>query len=158
MGLTKLQKAKELLKLGQSQDFCALYNVEDPYFITLELPGLPKTENAKSRFGGSIFPLVQEKKKWKSLVAYSLMLRKPLKPIEHAIVHCVRFSSNCPDHDGLVSSFKSVIDGLVAAKIIQDDKMKNIGMPQYHWVKAPPRHGKIRVLVEADLEKSQLQG
>lgn len=59
-----------------------------------------------------------------------------------------RYSSKEPDFDGLCSSFKNVIDGLVEAGVIIDDKMSVIGQPTYAWVKCPPKKGKIKVVVE----------
>ena len=34
------------------------------------------------------------------------------------------------------------------AGVIEDDNMAVIGFPDYHWEKAKPKHGKVRVRVE----------
>lgn len=83
------------------------------------------------------------------------MGKRPPEPLKYARLTLVRFSSVCPDFDGLVSSWKPVIDGLIHARIIEDDSMKNIGMPKFHWEKAPPKKGWILVRVE-ELESSDL--
>lgn len=43
--------------------------------------------------------------------------------------------------DGLVSGFKHVIDGLVVAGVIVDDKPSVIGQSQYRWTYRPSKQG-----------------
>lgn len=52
------------------------------------------------------------------------------------------------DADGLVSSFKHILDGLVFAKVILDDRFNVIGMPKYDWKRAPRGKGFITVRIE----------
>ncbi len=73
--------------------------------------------------------------------------KAPEKPLKKARLVLTRYSSNSPDFDGLVSSFKHVIDGLVDAGVIQNDKFENIGAPEYVWEKCGRRAGKITVEV-----------
>ena len=73
---------------------------------------------------------------------------KPCKPLEKAKLTLIRHSSSEPDYDGLVSSFKYVIDSLVTLKILVNDKSKNIGVPDYKWQKAPAMKGFITVGIE----------
>jgi len=42
---------------------------------------------------------------------------------------------NEPDFDNLVSRWKPILDGLVRAKIIEDDRISVIGSPTFHWKK-----------------------
>lgn len=98
-----------------------------------------------------------EAKKWKLFVIAEVrrhLMRAPdLKDyrrpkLERAKLTLTRHSSSEPDFDGLVASFKHVIDGLVEAGVIANDKTSNIGQPNYVWVKAKPKQGFITVKVE----------
>lgn len=117
------------------------------YKLQVELAGLPKTYNSLGRTHWAI--KANEAKKWRKEVAFSVIAERPKEPLQKAKVTLIRFSSNCPDFDGLVSSFKPVIDGLKDGKILVDDKMSCIGSPTYKWEKAPPGKGKIRIVVES---------
>lgn len=116
--------------------------------ILFSLHGLPKTTNSNSRRHWS--HQYREATKWKKavLVALNSARMLPDKPLAKARLTLTRFSSSCPDSDGLVSSFKHVIDGLVEAGVLVNDKFENIGMPVYQWEKCPPRKGFVRVMVE----------
>ena len=89
-----------------------------------------------------------EANKWKTLVYSAVASQIPQTPLRMARMVIYRYSSQAPDCDGLVSGFKHVIDGLVSAGILEDDKWVNtFGMPDYRWRKAPVKKGKIRVEV-----------
>lgn len=60
----------------------------------------------------------------------------------------IRRSSRSPDYDGLVHSFKPVMDALKFHGIIQDDSMANIGVPEYRWEKTQSGKGHIQLIVE----------
>ena len=113
--------------------------------LIFELPGLPKTVNAIGRKHWRI--VSAERKKWKLLVWHAVRNAVPDTPFKKARLVLTRFSSVEPDFDGNVSSWKSVIDGLVMAKIIDDDKMSVIGMPDFRWEKVKRGEGKIRIEV-----------
>lgn len=53
-----------------------------------------------------------------------------------------------PDYDGLVGSFKYVVDGLVKAGVIVDDKTSVIGDSKYNWVKSKKIDQRIEVEIE----------
>lgn len=115
--------------------------------LDIEIPGLPKrTNNSQSSWRARM----AESRKWKMLVADFVILgkRRPPKPLTKAKLTLTRRSSVRPDSDGLVSSFKHVIDGLIAAGVIANDRYENIGMPTYLWEKAPRNKGSIRIVVE----------
>ncbi len=76
------------------------------------------------------------------------MEHAPAKSLERAKLTLVRYGSKEPDFDNLVSSFKPIIDGLVSAGIIVNDKQANIGQPQYLFVKAKRDEGAFSVKVE----------
>lgn len=116
------------------------------YKLELEIPGLPETTNEvlsmrlKRRLNRKMF--------WKQQIAYSVYGKKPKEPLKKAKLTLTRFSSVRPDPDGLTSTFKHLIDGLVIAKILENDKYENIGFPEYLWEKAKPKQGKIKIKVE----------
>jgi Holliday junction resolvase RusA-like endonuclease len=85
-------------------------------------------------------------KKWHKLVARFAAI-KPTKPLPRAQIILVRATSRRPDFDGLVGSFKHVIDGLTEARIILDDSHECIGIPDYKWEKTSPKNSHIRVTV-----------
>lgn len=116
--------------------------------IYFEIDGLPRRTNNMGRDWPA---RAAEAKRWQDLVRRALLFcAKPRRPLLKAKLTLTRYSSQCPDFDGLVSGFKHVIDGLRAAKVLANDKIDNIGQPAYRWVKAKPRQGKISVLVEWD--------
>jgi len=71
----------------------------------------------------------------------------PSRPLKNAKLKLTRYSSRAPDYDGLVQSFKPVIDALKKCLIIEDDSMRVIGKPDYCWEKARQRAGKITIEV-----------
>lgn len=113
--------------------------------IEFEIIGLPKMTNGFRRQHWT--HRYKEAKKWKALVYEQVSLCKST-PIAEPRLTLTRFSTREPDFDGLVSSFKHVIDGLVEAGAILDDKVSIIGQPTYLWEKAKPKQGKIKVRVE----------
>ena len=116
------------------------------YQIEFMILGLPaRTNNAASDWKARMM----EARKWKLKVA--IAVRPEMRPkiaLTKARVTLMRFSSREPDYDGLVSSFKHVLDGLINIDVIQDDKMRNIGRPDYQWHRAPKLGGHIIVKVE----------
>ncbi len=116
------------------------------YKLFLELPGLPKPVN---RLTGEHWAVrFKNARMWKQAVMAATYGRRPPVPLERARLTLTRISSCSPDPDGLVSSFKAIIDGLIAAKILENDRAKNIGMPIYKWIKGKPKQGKVIIEVE----------
>lgn len=93
---------------------------------------------------------VKEAKRWKQMVYGALIGHMPSQPFSHAAITMTRGSSIEPDFDGLVSSFKHILDGLKEAKVIVDDKMSVIGQPKYIWERTPRKLGFVRVRVEGE--------
>lgn len=91
-----------------------------------------------------------EARRWKSLVTSHVVLSggRPKTPLKKAKLTLIRYSSTEPDADGLISGFKHVVDGLIVAGVIENDRMGNIGIPDYRWERAPRNQGKIKVVVE----------
>lgn len=113
--------------------------------IVFELPGLPKTTNSGGRAHWAA--MAREARFWTRCVFFAVRPYKPRTPFSKAELCLTRFSATEPDFDGLVSSFKHVIDGLIGAGVIANDKPSAIGQPQYHWAHAPRGKGKIQVKV-----------
>lgn len=117
------------------------------YVLEFMIPGLPKMANQllrghwRARHGHAV--------SWKSKVRQAAEYRRPEKPLEKAKLTLVRVSSVQPDVDGLVSSFKHIVDGLVEAGILVNDKPENIGMPDYKWERGAQKAGHVKVKVEA---------
>lgn len=117
------------------------------YCIEFEIPGLPPTINAGGRSRHWRIGWAATAK-WKESIGWATAGKRPKKPLERAQITLTRYSSMEPDFDGLVSSFKAVIDGLVVHGVLAGDKMSQIGQPRYRWEKCPRNSGKIKVRVE----------
>jgi len=114
------------------------------YHVKINISGLPKSTNQLLRRHWSL--ATKEKNIWFTSVGLTIPKHKrPTKPLKKAKLKFIRHSSTCPDYDGLVSSFKWVCDALTYHRIIENDKMENIGMPDFEWVKAPRGSGFITV-------------
>lgn len=113
--------------------------------IRIEIKDLPKMPNSLIRKHW-IF-ITKEKNKWHGLVKLYLRHNKPANPFKQAKLTLTRYSTKDPDYDGLVGSFKYVIDGLVNAGVIIDDKFSVIGMSEYKWVKCKKEEQRIEVTV-----------
>lgn len=122
---------------------------------TLEINYLPKTVNV---IGLAHWALkFKEAKKCKLLVAEQCRLHRidglGLKKAELVLTrHSIR---QC-DWDNLAASFKHIIDGLVACKVIVDDSPAVIGFPTFCWEKAKIRQGKVTVQITSVPEQLSL--
>ena len=118
----------------------------EPYRLELVIAGLPCPTNRQASMHW------REKGKhaneWKRMVALTVGARRPKAPLKRAKLTLTRYSSAAPDYDGLVSSFKHAIDGLVACGVLEDDSLAHIGVPQFSWQKASPEKGRITIAVE----------
>lgn len=102
--------------------------------------GLPKLINAIGRKHWSFKQ--KESVLWRRLVHEQCLIAKITDlRLNSAALTLTRHSSRAPDSDGLVSSFKVVIDALVKCGVLKDDNFEVIGMPEYHWVKRPTKQG-----------------
>ncbi len=114
--------------------------------------GLPPLQSHRRRAHWA--QVHREDRVWKQAVHWRFATRAPSAPLSHAGVTCIRVSMQEPDYDNLVHSFKPLLDGLVAARVLEDDKPRNFvgGHPDYHWRKAPRRamqHVVVRVEEDA---------
>lgn len=114
------------------------------YVLEFELPGLPRTLNDRGHWRVRH----AENQKWLKLVAFATSGKRPPVPLERARLTLTRMSSREPDFDNRVSGFKPIVDALVRCGVLVDDKMSNIGSPEFLWEKAKPKHGGVRVRIE----------
>lgn len=82
-----------------------------------------------------------------TLVANAVGARKPAKPLKRVTLSLTRKSSVRPDYDGLVQSFKHVVDALVSVGVLEDDSMEHTGQWDCRWEKAAPKAGQVVVTV-----------
>jgi len=117
-----------------------------PYSLEFILNVLPKPVNQQtSMHWTKKGEMVRELKR---MVGYITAGKRPIKPLKKAILTLTRVSSNTPDYDGLVSSFKHIVDGLTECGIIEDDSLEHIGIPNFKHELCKPKKGFIRVKVE----------
>lgn len=118
-----------------------------PYRLAFEIRGeLPLLPNAM-RFRHWTKEHANAKR-WKYLVALKAR-PKPKRPLTSAKVTLTRLSSRRPDPDGLVGSFKVVLDALQRCGVLANDDHATIGMPDYRWEPEGRTNRGIRVEVEA---------
>jgi len=119
------------------------------YFLKLTIQGLPKTLNAIGR--KNYWIKCKEANFWKNEVANSVKTL-PDNPLEKFTLKLTRHSSSEPDYDGLVSSFKHIVDGLMFAGVIDNDRLSNTGQWDCQWEKTPRNKGYVTVEVKSDME------
>lgn len=116
--------------------------------IEFELPGLPRMTNNSGRTKTHWAAIAKEKKSWKLATALAVRPYLPREPHQAARLILTRHSAVEPDYDGLVSGFKPIIDALVECGFLAGDKRAHIGVPQYDWCQAAPKHGYVSVYIE----------
>jgi len=106
------------------------------YSITFQIERLPALNTGATRRGR--FAQAAEAKRWTALVGGHVMrLGRPKRPLQRSCVRLVRHSSRQPDYDNMVISAKPIVDGLVRAGVLADDRPANFvgGHPEYVWEK-----------------------
>jgi len=122
--------------------------VSTPFRLELKIHGLPKMSNALLRSGWKAKH--GHARQWKRRVWAVAWPYRPAKPLDRVKLTLTRCSSSEPDADGLVSGFKSVIDGLVEAGILVNDRPANIGFPDYRWEYCVKGKGHLIIVVESN--------
>lgn len=119
------------------------------YEITFDLNELPPMPN--KFYAGMHF---SQRKKLKDQFSRSVFLAtahiRPSIPLKKYKLVLTRFSASEPDYDGLVGSFKVVVDGLVTNGILANDKLSMSGPWEVHWNKVKREQGFIRIKVIAE--------
>lgn len=118
--------------------------------IRVEINELPKTQNQlnsmhwRSRHNHA--------RKWHQLVHFAMAAhRTDEMPIKSCELILTRHSSRQCDFDGLVGSFKPIIDGLVKSGVLLDDRPEIIGHPLYKWEQV--KRTEARISIEIRLKK-----
>jgi len=116
------------------------------YSLAISISGLPPMTNSMNYKHWTVKKKIKDH--WKGLVHNaSISNGVPEKPLVEAKLSLTRFSSGRCDFDGLVSSFKHCIDGLVSAGVLIDDNYQVIGQPEYKHIKCKKSEGHILIEV-----------
>lgn len=115
------------------------------YCLEFSIPGLPKTMN--ELYSSHWRTRQSHKVKWHRDIYYCTFGKTPPKPLKKAKLELTRYSSFQPDDDNLRSSFKHIIDALVECKILENDRVENIGTPDIKWSKIGPKKGFINIKI-----------
>lgn len=121
------------------------------YTLEFELPGLPPMTN---NFRGHWTKSARLIKGWRQSTVCQVRAKISARlaaPLTKATVTLTRHSCSEPDFDGLVSGFKPILDGLVDAGVIANDKPSVIGQPRYLWQRVGRGQGFITVRVEGEI-------
>lgn len=117
--------------------------------LELVIPGLPSCNTAAAPHWRTRHA---ERRMWHALVAATVLAelgRWPEAPLERARVTITRCSAGPePDFDNLASGAKFLLDGLVKAGVLKDDRPNCIGQPILLWERAPRGRGSVRISVE----------
>lgn len=112
--------------------------------LKIEINGLPKILSNGSQ--KNFWARENHKKHWKRLTMLAVTAAgwgsRPALTKAHAVF--TRHSSREADFDNAVHSFKPVVDGLVQAGVLIDDK-PSVLTREYRWEKASPKKGKITI-------------
>ncbi len=119
------------------------------YELKIKLMGLPKTQNALNTMHWA--KKSAHAKKWKRDVKLQCWSHLPPQPLRHASLKLIRASSRQPDYDGMVGSFKCLIDGLVEAKVLANDNPDVVGRPHYEWRRVAAKEGHVLIEVSDGL-------
>ena len=95
------------------------------YKLDLTLHSLPDSLNKGLR--AHRFKYHQKNRKWDLLIAGIVRDRLPPTPLKKAHIRIVRHFWRTLDYDGLVGSMKPVVDALVSAGVIEDDRWNVLG-------------------------------
>lgn len=117
--------------------------------LELHIPALPKLPN--TLLGAHWRSRASNAQKWKKLVVQSLFdcaTSLPSHPLKKARIYLIRRSPRQCDFDGLVGSFKPVLDALVKCMVIEDDAPQHIECT-YSWEKTSTKGQGIKVTIES---------
>lgn len=115
------------------------------YSVFIELKGLPPMPNAWGRMHR--WQKQDQNTIWYAAISAQVGSQKPLAPLTTYRLSLTRKSSSEPDYDGLVGSFKLVVDGLVRCGVLADDKISNSGPWEVGWIRSKQNQGSVLVQV-----------
>lgn len=121
------------------------------YSLEFILPGTPKAPN--KLLGHSFWTKHKNSEQWRVAVGLTVLRRGPEKPLERVKIELERRAPRTLDYDGLVASFKPVVDGLVEHQILKNDTWPITGPWSVNQVYAP--RGKEHIWVRVtEVEKN----
>ena len=109
------------------------------YQLDLALPYLPKSLNKALRFNCSGSNRLN--KGWDDAIWVAVRGQLPPKPLQKARIRLVRHFWQTLDYDGLVGSMKPVVDALVTAGVLIDDRWSVTGPWEVTQVFRPKKDG-----------------
>lgn len=117
--------------------------------IEFSIPLLPLLPNRL--LGAHWWVRSSHAKKWRQLVWLQTMYQncRPEHPFSKAEITFTRCSPYQCDYDGLVGSFKPVLDALVKCELLEDDSPQHVNC-SYLWEKTPRAKQGIRILIRDD--------
>ena len=127
------------------------------YRLSFTVQGVPKSLNGllnmKTR---SYHQYNNYKQEWKRSIEMECSDLLPGVPLEFAKIKLVRCYYRFLDYDNLVGSMKPVVDGLVSAGVLMDDKYTNTGPWDVSQEKIPKKlGGYVKVYVTEDIKGSK---
>lgn len=85
---------------------------------------------------------------WKSTTLGLVgITKRPPRPLENASINVTRYASRMMDFDGLVSSLKWIVDGLVLGGVIIDDSWDVTGPWSIDQRKSSRKDARIEILI-----------
>jgi Holliday junction resolvase RusA-like endonuclease len=115
------------------------------YSLEFTITGLPKIISNASR--GHWAVNYKHKKTWAKLVRIAIGAKLPRAPLKVASAEFTRYSSVEPDFDNNVSSWKAVIDAIVRAGVLENDRPSNLPNAKFNWQYAKRGQGRIHVKI-----------
>ena len=97
--------------------------------ITITIPDIPPSLNKWSRMHWA--KAAEIKKRWEADVYYSAYSQRPKEPYRYAKVTITYYFKD-NRHRDIVDNYspKFLMDGLVKAKILEDDRTEYVGIPE----------------------------
>ena len=107
------------------------------FLISFSIKALPPLGNAQTR--KHFRERMKDVEVWAILVKAAIGKSIPKSPSPYCLLTLKRFSTKMPDYDGLVMSFKHVVDGIKNAGVLVDDNYAVTGQWDVTWAKVSHR-------------------
>lgn len=116
-----------------------------PYTLQFEVMGLPKSANKV--VGKNRMATHAHAQSWKRIIWLATRNKLPPEPLKRCKLKLTRLNFRTLDYDGLVTSFKPIVDGLVEARILHNDTWNITGAWDVTQEYTPKAQARIRVEV-----------
>jgi hypothetical protein len=131
------------------------------YTLIFEHKELPPTVNELKRMNKYAYAKIRNY--WTWVLISEVSKNPPPHPLDRYKLTLIRCSSVEPDYDGLVGSFKVVVDSMQVkisknvhgAGLTTGDSFNNTGAWNCSWMKAKQGQGSIIVKVEAEIDQRE---